>query len=89
MAIGARPGLIRRWIVWDTSKPVIYGAIIGVLLAFVFGQLLASVLYGVNILDPVTFAAVPLVLMTVGIVATWLPARRATRIHPQQALHYE
>ncbi|TQV71076.1 ABC transporter permease [Aliikangiella marina] len=89
MAIGARPALIRRWIVWNASKPVIIGAVVGVLMAFIFGQFLASVLYGVKIFDPITFAAVPLVLVFVGIIATWLPARRATRIHPQQALHYE
>ena len=89
MAIGARPGLIRHWIVWDAAKPVIMGAVVGVLLAFIFGQFLASVLYGVNVFDPVTFAAVPLILVIVGIVATWLPANRATKIHPQQALHYE
>lgn len=89
MAVGARPSRIRRWIVWDTSKPVIIGAIIGVVLAFICGQFLASVLYGVKVFDPVTFAMVPLVLVLVGVTATWLPARRATKIHPQHALHYE
>ncbi|GEA09780.1 ABC transporter permease [Alteromonas sp. KUL49] len=89
MAIGARPNAIRRWIVIDTSKPVIIGALFGVVIAFISAQFLASVLFGVNALDPMTFASVPVVLMVVGIVATWLPARRATRIHPQQALHYE
>ena len=89
MAIGARPGVIRRWIVLDAAKPVIAGAVIGVVLAFVCAQFLASVLFGVNVFDPLTFVAVPFVLMIVGIVATWLPALRATRIHPQQALNYE
>jgi hypothetical protein len=89
MAIGARPGVIRRWILLDAAKPVLSGAIIGVVLAFVCAQFLASVLFGVNVFDPITFLSVPFVLMLVGLVATWLPARRATRIHPQQALYYE
>lgn len=89
MAIGARPRVIRRWIVLDAAKPVITGAVVGVVLAFVCAQFLASVLFGVTVFDPITFMAVPLVLMIVGLVATWLPARRATRIHPQQALYYE
>lgn len=89
MAVGAPPQQIRRWVVWDTSKPVIVGAVIGILSAFIFAQFLASVLYGVNIFDPVTFAIVPLILILVGILATWIPARRATQIHPQDALHYE
>lgn len=89
MAIGARPRVIRRWIVLDAAKPVITGAVVGVVLAFVCAQFLASVLFGVTVFDPITFMAVPLVLMMVGLVATWLPALRATRIHPQQALYYE
>ncbi len=89
MAVGAPPRQIRRWVVWDTAKPVIIGALIGVIMAFIFAQFLASVLYGVNIFDPVTFVAVPLILILVGILATWLPAHRATQIHPQHALHYE
>ena len=89
MAIGARPSLIKRWIIQDTSRPVIFGAVIGVILAIIASQFLASILYGVNTLDPVTFLGVPLVLMLVGVIATWLPARRATRVHPQKALQYE
>jgi len=89
MAIGARPAVIRRWILLDAAKPVLSGALIGVVLAFVCAQFLASVLFGVNVFDPITFFSVPLVLMLVGLVATWLPARRATRIHPQEALYYE
>ena len=89
MALGARPGLIRRWIMQDTAKPVFIGAGLGLGLALIASQLIASVLYGVQTTDPLTFVSVPLVLLLVGILATWVPARRATRIHPQQALHYE
>lgn len=89
MAIGARPGVIRRWIIRDTARPVIFGALIGSILAFILAQLLASLLYGVNAFDPVTFIAVPVTLLLVGVIATWIPAKRATKVHPQQALHYE
>lgn len=89
MALGASPSIIRRWIVRDTSKPVLVGSTIGLILAFVFSQLIASVLYGVNTIDPLTFVGVPVILLGVAVVATWVPARAATRIHPQQALHYE
>ncbi len=89
MAIGARPAVIKRWIIRDTSRPVLMGAILGLLLAFVATQLIASILYGVKAMDPLTYAVVPVVLLLVGLIATWIPATRATRVHPQQALHYE
>lgn len=89
MAIGARPSVIRRWIIIDTSRPVLIGAVVGVILAILSGNLIASLLYGVNLADPITFVLVPFILFAVGVIATWLPARRATRIHPQQALHYD
>ena len=89
MAVGARPKVIKHWIIRDASRPVLIGAIVGLLLAFILSQFIASILYGVNALDPFTFISVPAILMLVGIIATWVPARRATRVHPQQALHYE
>lgn len=89
MAIGARPSVIKRWIIQDTARPVLVGALIGMIMAFILSQFIASVLYGVNTLDPITFVSVPVVLFLVGLIATWIPARRATRVHPQTALHYE
>lgn len=89
MAIGAHPGTIRWWIVRETSSTVVFGAVFGLLLALTAGQLISSSLYGVSAAEPLIFTTVPLVLMFVGIVATWIPASRATRIHPQQALHHE
>lgn len=89
MALGARPNLIMRWVLINGLKPVIYGAIGGIILAVALVQMLTKVLYEVSSVDPITFLIVPCILITVGAVATWLPARRATRIHPQQALQYE
>ena len=65
------------------------GIVIGLLLAAATGQLLAGILYQVGALDPVAFLAAPLVLGAATLVATWLPARRATRISPMTALRTE
>ena len=89
MAIGARPVVIRKWIVFDAAIPVLTGAIFGVIIAFIVGNFMASVLYGVSSFDPIVFASVPVVLFIVGVLATWLPASRATRMHPQYALYCE
>lgn len=89
MALGARPAVILKWVLISCLKPVLYGALAGILLSVVLVQVLTSLLYEVSSLDPVTYVFVPCILMFVGVLATWLPAKRATRIHPQQALHYE
>jgi ABC-type antimicrobial peptide transport system permease subunit len=68
---------------------VFVGIALGVAAAFGLTRLLASFLFGVKPLDPLTFAAVPLLLALVALVAVWAPARRATRIDPLEALRYE
>lgn len=89
MALGAQPQAIRSWVLLYSIKPVIYGALVGIVLALALVQVLNNMLYEVSSLDPVTYIVVPCILVLVGLIATWLPARRATQIHPQQALHYE
>lgn len=89
MAIGAKPKTIRTWVLKDTARPVVIGAILGIVFAFVAARYLSSVLYGVQAWDPITFVTIPLILLLVGLVATWVPVRKATRIHPQKALQYE
>ena len=89
MALGAQPEAIRTWVLIYSIKPVIYGALVGIVLALALVQVLNNMLYEVSSLDPLTYIVVPIILVLVGLVATWLPASRATRIHPQQALHYE
>ena len=65
------------------------GLILGLLLAFATGKLVSSMLYEVSALDPVAFTVAPVVLAAAGLLATWLPARRATRISPMAALRTE
>ena len=65
---------------------VVAGAAFGLLLSLLFARVLGRFLYGVPPLDPVTFALVPALLLAVGAVAAWIPARRATAIDPTEAL---
>jgi putative ABC transport system permease protein len=50
------------------------------------GRVMATILYGVDALDPVTFVIVPIILLSVAFLAAWLPARRAARVDPVVAL---
>ena len=67
----------------------IVGVIVGVAGAFALTRLMAAVLYEVGATDAQTFALVVVVLLTTALVASWLPARRALRIDPVQALRYD
>jgi ABC-type lipoprotein release transport system permease subunit len=53
------------------------------------GKILSGILYQVGAFDPIAFTAAPVVLAAAALVATWLPARRATRVNPLQALRTE
>jgi ABC-type lipoprotein release transport system permease subunit len=57
--------------------------------AFALSRILESALFGITARDPVTFAAIPLLLLLVALFASWLPARRATRVDPNVALRTE
>ncbi len=68
---------------------VLLGGAVGLLGAAGMSQLLKSLVIGISALDPVTFVGVPVVLGTIGLIANYLPARRATRIEPMRALRVE
>ena len=65
------------------------GVLLGLACAFALARFMAALVFGIPSLDPVTFAAVPLVLSTVAAAATIIPARRAARTDPMQALRDE
>ena len=65
------------------------GVAIGIAAAFGVTRLIASFLFGTKTTDPAVFLTVPLLLTAVGLFAVWLPARRASRIDPVEALRYE
>jgi putative ABC transport system permease protein len=89
MALGADRGVIRNLVVWQGMRLAIAGVILGVGAAFGLTRLIASFLFGVKTWDPTVFVAVPLILTAVALCAVWLPAARASRLDPMQALREE
>jgi ABC-type antimicrobial peptide transport system permease subunit len=67
----------------------IVGVVIGICAAFGLTRFIASFLFGVKTWDPIVFVTVPIVLSLVALLAVWLPATRASRLDPQQALRIE
>ncbi len=89
MSLGAEPRRVVREVVREGMILALVGAGVGLALAFAGAQVLRSLLFGVGALDPMTFGAVPAVLLAVALVASYLPARRASRIDPVRALKAE
>ena len=89
MALGAQRGTVVRMIMREGSVMLIAGVSVGLLLAIATAKILSGILYEVSALDPVAFTVAPLVLTAAALIATWLPARRATRVDPVQALRAE
>ena len=87
MAIGASRGKIRSLVLGEALAISWLGIAIGWLAAAMLAGGLESLLFQISPLDPVTFVAVPLLLVGVVILASYAPARRATRIDPVSALH--
>jgi putative ABC transport system permease protein len=89
MALGARRSSIFHMILKQGLLLVALGLAIGLAAAFLSLRVLGSILYGISASDPATYAALSLVLLAVALVASFLPARRATRVDPLVALRYE
>jgi ABC-type antimicrobial peptide transport system permease subunit len=89
MALGADRIRIRNLVVWQGMRLAIVGVVLGIAAAFGLTRFLASFLYGVKSWDPLVFAAVPLILAAVAFIAVWLPATRASRLDPMQALRID
>jgi predicted permease len=89
MTLGAQRGEVTWLIVRDGMKLVAVGAIAGLALAAAAGRVLAGLLFGLPWLDLVTFAGAAALFAAVGLAASYLPARRATRISAMEALRYE
>jgi putative ABC transport system permease protein len=89
MALGADPHKVKQLIVRQGMQPALIGVGVGLVAAFAATRLIAKLLYGVSAADPITFVLVPLFLIAVALLATYLPARRATRVPPTVALSSE
>jgi len=89
LALGAEHGTVRNMVVFQGMRLALIGVVIGVGSAFGLTKLIASVLYGVKARDPMVFIGVPILLTAVALIAVWLPARRATRVSPVDAVRSE
>ena len=89
MALGAEPQRVLRMVLGEAAWVVGLGILAGVGVALALGRLIASMLYGLTPYDPPTLAGAALLLIFVALAASWIPARRAARIDPMQALRNE
>jgi putative ABC transport system permease protein len=89
MALGADRTRIRKLVVWQGMRLALVGVVLGIGAAFGLARLIASFLFGVKYWDPLVFVTIPLLLAAVALLAVWLPANRAARLDPMQALHDE
>jgi predicted permease len=88
-ALGAQRSDVFRLVVGESMRRVAIGLAAGLLGAFGLARVLASQLYGVGMVDPLTFTATPLILGGVALIASWIPARRAAHVDPLVALRSE
>ena len=86
MALGATPGGVRTGVLQETGRLAVAGMVIGLPLSWAVARMIRSLLFGVGAADPLTFVAVLVTLASVAALAGYLPARRATRLDPANAL---
>jgi ABC-type antimicrobial peptide transport system permease subunit len=89
LAVGADRGDVLKLVMVHGAKLALGGVVLGLLGAAALSRIMASQLYGVEAIDPSTFALVAVVLSSVAMVATYIPAHRAARIDPMTALQAE
>jgi predicted permease len=89
LALGAEAFQVTRMVIWQGMRLTVAGAGVGLLVALALARIIARLLFNVHAWDPSTFIAVTLLVATVGGLAAWLPARRASRVDPIVALRSE
>jgi putative ABC transport system permease protein len=89
MALGADGRDVMSLLLRQALRPVAIGALVGVIACAAVSQVLSKVLYGMGSHDPIAFIGVPLFLLGIAFLASYIPARRATRVDPVVALRYE
>jgi len=89
MALGAKPSDVLRLIVGHGLALSLTGIGIGLAVSFALTRLMKGLLFGISATDPLTFVAISMLLTSIGLLASWIPARRATKVDPLVALRYE
>lgn len=89
LALGAKPASVAGTIVRQGGIVTLAGITVGLVTALALSRMIESLLYGVSARDPAVFAATTLLLLSVALLACWLPARRGGRLSPLEALRTE
>ena len=89
MALGAQPGNVLRLILGEGARLAAVGLVVGIAVSLAATQLISSLLFDVKPTDPLTFIVVAVLLSLVALLASYIPARRAMRLDPTEALRYE
>jgi putative ABC transport system permease protein len=89
MALGADRSKIRSLVIWHGMRLALVGVAIGIAAAFALAHLIASFLFGVKWWDPMVYITVPIILSITALLAVWIPAQRASKLDPMEALRTE
>ena len=89
MALGAQRSDVLKMTVGQGLRLVLTGVAIGLAAAFILTRVMATLLFGVSPTDPLTFISISIVLIGVAVLASYIPALRATRVDPMFALRYQ
>jgi putative ABC transport system permease protein len=89
MALGAQRSDVLKMTIGHGLRLVLTGVAIGLAAAFVLTRVMSTLLFGVSSTDPLTFISISIVLIGVAVLASYVPALRATRVDPMFALRYE
>jgi ABC-type antimicrobial peptide transport system permease subunit len=89
MALGAEGREIMNLVLHQAMRPVLVGGLVGVAGCAPVSQVLSGMLFGLSAHDPVAFISVPLFLLAVALIASYVPAQGALRVDPMVALRYE